>query len=84
MNYLGALLRDKRKAAGVTLDWMAELCGVSLPTMSAIELGKRKPGSAKLLRRIAKQYGIDYLDAVKLLLADIREGYVNDRSQGTR
>ena len=45
---LMARLRDERIAQGLTVEWIADRVGVSQPTISQYESGKKRPGIAKL------------------------------------
>ncbi|MCS7168378.1 MAG: response regulator [Gemmatales bacterium] len=54
---LGAFIRDRRKALGLTLAQMSERTGVSLGYLSQIELGKNS-ASIETLYRICLGFGI--------------------------
>ena len=55
---LGKTIRNARNAGGLTLYDIAEALGVSVPTVSEIELDRRIP-SEKLLRKIAVELELD-------------------------
>jgi transcriptional regulator with XRE-family HTH domain len=50
---VGSFIRDQRTAAKLSLRKMATLAGVSIPYLSQVERGLRKP-SAEILQAIAK------------------------------
>jgi transcriptional regulator with XRE-family HTH domain len=54
---IGAFIRERRKALGLTLAQMSERTGVSLGYLSQIELGKNS-ASIETLYRICLAFGI--------------------------
>src|ERR1700722_14013728 len=52
-NDLGAFIREQRNSARLSLRRLAELAGLSTPSLSQIERGLRRP-SAEILQQIAK------------------------------
>lgn len=44
---LGKLIREKRKAAGLPLRHVADALGISVPYLSDVELGHRKPAAKR-------------------------------------
>ena len=53
---LGAALRDRRKTRGLTLQQLADLCGLSQPFLSQLENGKAMP-SLLALHQVAAALG---------------------------
>lgn len=51
------LVRAARKRAGLTLRDVAEIVGHSVPYVSDIELGRRKPYSSEKIERLATRLG---------------------------
>ncbi len=54
---LGEVLRERRQAAGLTQEWVAEQLGVSRQAVSKWETGSAEPSTSNLLA-LAKLYGI--------------------------
>lgn len=57
MESIGKRLSERRKRLQVTQKDLAEIAGVSVSTISAIELGKTNPSIA-LLNKISKPIGL--------------------------
>lgn len=53
-----AILRERRKILGVTQERLAELAGVSLRTLKAIESGKGNP-TFKTMNKLAEVLGME-------------------------
>lgn len=62
---IGKIIRDRREALSVTQQDVAELSGVSVNTLSAIETGRANP-SVDVLMRIAEVLGLELMLRVKL------------------
>lgn len=78
----GSLLREIRKEAGHTVTAFAEMLGVSLATLSAVELNKRGTLDPFMTVEFMCQIGMDHhLDRLLTLQAESR-GYVEfDKNQ---
>lgn len=61
---IGRRLRDARKAAGLTQQYVAECLGVKHPVVSEMEAGKRKV-SALEIAKLAELYGRSPLSFLK-------------------
>ena len=79
---LGSALRKRRQAAGMTMQELADLCGLSQPFLSQIENSRAMP-SLFALHRVAKALGtttVGLLDSgyseVTLVRADQGEAFV--------
>lgn len=69
---LGAALRDRRKARSLTLQQLADLCGLSQPFLSQLENGKAMP-SLLALHQVAAALGT----SVQELLRPSPEGEIS-------
>ena len=54
---LGEAIKQIRKERGLSLDDLADLCGISTPSISRIETGKQWPSQA-VLESIAKELDV--------------------------
>lgn len=73
MNKLfGEQLREGRKDLGLTVQMIAEKCGVSRSYITLIENGQRLPGK-KVLPKIAPALGLENSTVLNWYLEDIRE-----------
>ncbi len=61
---LGEVLRERRQAAGLTQEWVAEQLGVSRQAVSKWETGSAEPSTSNLLA-LAKLYAIDPGDLLR-------------------
>lgn len=55
------LLKDARKAKGMTQEQLAERCGVARSTIAMIETGTNKP-STDLAKTLAKELDVKWWD----------------------
>jgi len=61
---MGIIIRERREALEVTQHDVAELSGVSVNTLSAIETGRANP-SIGVVQRIAEVLGLELILQVK-------------------
>lgn len=61
---IGIIIRERREALEVTQHDVAELSGVSVNTLSAIETGRANP-SVGVVQRIAEVLGLELILQVK-------------------
>ena len=66
----GELIRDARKAAGLTLDETAKRLGTHKGYISGIERGKVSPPSAKYIPKIAKMFDLPEVSLLALAHAE--------------
>lgn len=61
---LGIIIRERREALEVTQHVVAELSGISVNTLSAIETGRANP-TVDVVQRIAEVLGLELILRVK-------------------
>lgn len=66
MNHFGTLILALRKSRGLTLEAASKRTGTNKGYTSGIESGRVNPPSPKYIQRLAKLYGVDYLDLQEL------------------
>lgn len=70
---IGAVLRRLRHQQGRTLQDVAEAAGVSLPYLSEVERG-RKEASSEILASICAALGLDLVDLLEQVRAELLRG----------
>lgn len=76
-NYLGRLIRDSRKMAGMTQEALAKAADISTMSVRRYESGERKP-TAEIMLRIMDAIGEPYTIISNSMLDEIAEEKKND------
>lgn len=72
-NYLGRLIRDSRKMAGMTQEALAKTADISTMSVRRYESGERKP-TAEIMLRIMDAIGEPYTIVSNSMLDEVAEG----------
>jgi|GEM_PF-5267185 len=77
MNQLGELIRETRKAKGISQETLGKLVSYERPNILNIEAGK-KPAPDDLLERIAQELDLPYKRLLALKILDRIDNEVKD------
>lgn len=74
------IIRELRKKAGIGQKELADIIGVSIPTVSDWETGKKQP-SKERLRKLAEYFQVDELIILGKTVINTGEGPVTDEAK---